>query len=682
MGSSASRSKAAKTQSSRRNRTVYCSKHPRNTVTHFCDSTDELLCLTCHMTRYSSLSRGNSNNETRGVVEVVTYTETMAFNQKEKRAIQTIRKEREELERKAEQALQLSKRIIDKKEKLKREVKEFVDTIISLIGFLEKDLIKRMNLKFKPVQDEVQERIKDIEKDLEKVKRLQTDLENTNDKITLLGNVLEVKTLLCSLADSERRKLPNPKFKLKLNKRITLKQIIGSEEGKSNISLGEVMLDDVENDVESLDISSDVTETEDALYEQWSLGKQANDPYHRPRQNKFMENESSKSSNQMPPSDKKLKQVSENRGDFQRSHNQSSLNRKGSTSQLSFVSSSKEDGSGQVNRSSSTTVYNNNRTPRPRSVQALHCNITPRPFSVQGSLSNRTPRASVQSITTPSGIAIKEPILEGDEDLFHMYLDKITDLDLPTTARNRNITDSVELDDGRLVLCDQKNKELLLFNSSLEHIDTCLFSANPHNITDVTKHKIAITMPEEQFIKIVNVEDDCLVHSDDLLPTAVTKCRGIDQMNGRIYYTWKNNLYAIDGETTRKFERAFKQPVSLLADRNNNTLHVCCRGNKTRGERGEVVTMSADGRILWSLSEDYIKEPVSCTNDGRGRLFVCDIQPPPQIHVVENGRYSHVVLGSTHEKYQHIRFLQRRNVFLISENDSNFIGIYKIRHHQ
>ncbi|KAL4233222.1 hypothetical protein ACF0H5_007906 [Mactra antiquata] len=665
---------------------IVCKKHNTKPVTHYNEKTNELYCSTC----YQEYRRRYPKSEGT-VFEIDKYVTTINFKQTEVSLLNKLNSNKRSIEHQMLQLQQNKKSIENKKKQFIDEIKGFVKTLIDLLVHFEQDLCDETTLKINTALSEIDQIYSKFDKELEKTQTLGADIEQNmtrNENAFRVDTIINSKSFLKKNGHHDNKeRLKHFEPSLKLHKLLTLSDIVGRKGSTNQISLGTITCNNVSvKDQESLsDISETSNETDDDPREL----HEANDA---PAKNYSSSRRLPSRTQSVSPSKRKSSAallVHGENNEYTRSYSHN--DHSGHT-----VSDEESTDSGYVNigRFSNTSLSRINDDQRtsntPRNESKRHIDTSIRIPSSSGKYSNPqtpVPRRSSQSIVSPGNISTPHfvtPRVGAVKDSMERRIaKKLKVITLARDERIHNITDTVFLDGGRLVLCDQMNGKLILMNDKQEVMHDIKVSGSPHNVTTVPGSvcKVAVTIPDENVVKIIQIDHE--EFSDEIEVVKLNtkpKCRGIEYLSGHLVYTTRNDVVVQkkdDHNRPWKFQYAFRQPVSLCADRRKNIVYISCYG--VNGEPGEIVKMQYENETIeLDISCPEIKHPVCVSVDSEGYIYVCDVGPPSIHQVTSQGTYCRKLLGSGDGNFQHVNFLPGSEIFVVTENDSDCVHFYNM----
>lgn len=665
-------------------RTVYCKKHPYTTVTHVNEKTQELLCLNC--VQNNKRRTGNK----APVHEIETFVQSIQFKQTE---IQTLEKLRSHIRRNEQKLLHLTQirnKLDNKKKQMLEDVHLFVKTVIELLKHFEEELCNEIKEKIVSAQDELTKTNAKLESHVKTCKEFAEKIETirlNSNVSSRLHSVLEGRKYMDSNPQN-RSKIKEYDPTLKLNKTLSLSDITGKGRNSHSVRLGYLTVN-IKEDVLDNETLSDISElSEETDFSRSSTQRTSSIQTSSTQQSRrggdtavesrdgsitVSTRNSQQEENHPGPSNARNGEVSRvpissSRADNKKDEEMHTTENSGPIADQ-IVSSDRESTvqrRAQFVRDSSISRHIERRV----SYGGTSMRLTP------------TPRRSSQSIISPGNISTSFFPTPRRDSMARRIAVKVQEIKLRPDREVHNITDTLQVNDKFLVLCDQRNEKLILLNEELSVTSEVVLKGHPHNVAKVpgTQLKIAVTIPDENVVKIVEVEEDQFsdrIHK--IVLKSKPRCLGIDYIDGNMIYTTRNDVAIIKKNDTNrawKFKYAFREPVSLCADTRNDVVFISCLGLKSYGE---VVKMHYnDEKIDFIISCPEIQHPVCTTFDAEGFIYVCDCDPPSVHQVSQDGRYIRRLLNSSQGKFQHVHFLKDTSKFIVTENDSSVVSVYEM----
>lgn len=214
------------------------------------------------------------------------------------------------------------------------------------------------------------------------------------------------------------------------------------------------------------------------------------------------------------------------------------------------------------------------------------------------------------------------------------------------------ITGIEVLEDGRILLCDNNNDKVKLFQYDGTFVSDYFVEGFPLDLCIINQYTIVVTNDIGNKLVFLKIVGDEIVHDKDIqvTPGAV----GICAINGDLLltYPWCNppEIVKIDeqGYAIEKFKRDAKRkplfdarPVSVCFF--SNQIYVSCLS--IDGKKDKIYKLSKDGQLLTILDHPELKEARYVSKDMFGNIYVCSMLKSSIIRFDRSGQGSSVVMS-------------------------------------
>lgn len=651
--------------------TVKCHRHKTNDVTHYSSSANGLLCLSC----YQAIKRDHQT-KLNTLFEIDKYTGTLEFKQRttklqekarlmESRCVNIVRH------------YDHTKDVFEsKRNTLITEVKTFIQSLIELLGHLRDELCQEINKEIDKILTKTAQYSSGVESLSKKLHEYRASLDNgLNGTVHLtrkLQSVLELDNFLEEV-NIQTKEYTDYQPRLKLNRALTLSEVLGNLRESRRIKLGKFSVD-----TKTIRTSDRLTETLDDLTDESSA--QAS-PISTTENTPVPNGRISRGKGKLPLQGNHIVHPFTPDPDLP-----APVPQVRAESSLKLTPDSKRE---LLDAFPVDIPYHEHQKPgrSPSSNRAVS-RAASRRVSFSGAHSRQgesTPRRSVLSIVSPGKLDTPMFLTPTPRPGYSVDVERgkvtlVKTIQLPKEKHCQNITSTAMLDDGHIVLCDQKNSSLSLYDSNFSRIDEIKFYIHPHNVTKVSNFGVASTFPDDESIRFLRIENN---YFHDAVENIKSKpsCRGIEFIDGNLVYTTGNDVAVLrkddPKQRTWKFKYAFRKPMSLHVGHVTNSLYVTCFGIKEN--RGEVVKMNFKAEAIeFVASYPEISRPVCTGVDRHGYVYVCDVKPHGVHQLTPDGRYVRKILGENDGMFQHINFIPNTDMFLVTENNNDKIKIFRI----
>ena len=207
----------------------------------------------------------------------------------------------------------------------------------------------------------------------------------------------------------------------------------------------------------------------------------------------------------------------------------------------------------------------------------------------------------------------------------------------------------VSIRGGNVVICDWKNRRLLLLDDNYKLHSRCETIRMPYSACCVNQTLIAVTIRDEKLLQFVNVESGEMKLEGKFKMDEY--CRGIAYKGNLLYITCGGEgeiqgqvrVYTMQGQLMRtyvtdKHERPlFLQPKDIAINSDGTRLYVL---DTKKG----VVTFTQEGRLVNTFKDADMKAPLGMCIDGMGNVFVSDRDANTVVQLNADGSKLGVVL--------------------------------------
>ncbi|WAQ95024.1 TRIM3-like protein [Mya arenaria] len=207
-----------------------------------------------------------------------------------------------------------------------------------------------------------------------------------------------------------------------------------------------------------------------------------------------------------------------------------------------------------------------------------------------------------------------------------------------------NITSTVVLPDGRIILSDDSNSKLKMMTSKFEFDFELALDSNPLNLAVVSDSQIAVSVPGKREILFVDVGDKEFSIARRLHTRL--DCWGVEVLDNVVVITTGRDghsviVYDIKGEELNSYlltahaDENIRCPVSVIADKKKRNLYITCTGGAW--SKGCVVCMDLQGTLLNVYHDPDIDTPRSCALDRHGKLYICGLESSTVYQISPSG---------------------------------------------
>ncbi|XP_052807898.1 tripartite motif-containing protein 59-like [Mya arenaria] len=251
-----------------------------------------------------------------------------------------------------------------------------------------------------------------------------------------------------------------------------------------------------------------------------------------------------------------------------------------------------------------------------------------------------------------------------------------------------NITSTVVLPDGRIILSDDSNSKLKMMTSKFEFDFELALDSNPLNLAVVSDSQIAVSVPGKREILFVDVGDKEFSIARRLHTRL--DCWGVEVLDNVVVITTGRDghsviVYDIKGEELNSYlltahaDENIRCPVSVIADKKKRNLYITCTGGAW--SKGCVVCMDLQGTLLNVYHDPDIDTPRSCALDRHGKLYICGLESSTVYQISPSGDMYKIFPSRSEQVIGplHMSFLQNYHIrFLLTEVASDTLKMYEL----
>ena len=653
-----------------------CQKHAGKLLTKYCEKENRLYCDACLLARRASISTESQRQQ----MDITDFVKTIKFKQKKIKVENSVRSKKRDTNSLLTDVNDNITTLNTQKCNLIEEINNFRKAVLDILNHLCDELCDNVTRVCDIERNSLEKREKTFSEYLQKLATNQDEDIHMQEKDVLkLIHVLEMEKVLSVL---EKQNTDNSfvDVQLKLHDNISLRHLLQCDQVSS--TLGEVV---VLRNIKSARpctkdlIIHDISEVEESDEEEESnIYKKVASP----QPVKVAESNVVNRRSSLRSTTPRQQQIA--RTDIENVHN----NEAGQENRSRWTPepTAKEDN--MDDRAPLRSVTPRAAVKRKTPAENKHLNDTEAKRRSTSRMSQSV--KSNFSIMTPSAIQFGTPVNE--KKFFERSAALIKSISLPVTNNTSDITSSVLLPNGNVILCDRSNRKLWYFDPTFSHLSDMKLEDEPHNmciindstIDDDFSYKVAVTFPRAKTIQILNASCDDIIKVDEV--RTEPECWGIGcKGKSLVFSTEKGAIFRDVGDYRnyrwRKYKYTFQTPISLIV--NQDLVYVCNWGLEE--VPGNMVVMFFDDRrknqIKFPYSNRSLQRPISCTVDGEGNVYICDAESPG-IHQVSCDGSQYRVLninGGQSGSWQHINFVPGSDYFILTEAGSNLLYVFQMK---
>lgn len=251
-----------------------------------------------------------------------------------------------------------------------------------------------------------------------------------------------------------------------------------------------------------------------------------------------------------------------------------------------------------------------------------------------------------------------------------------------------NITSTVLLPDGRIILADDSNSKLKMMNPRFKVIFEMQLDSNPLNLAKVSDTEIAVTLPGKREVVFIEVGLERLSINRKIKTRL--DCWGVDILENFVVVTTGRDGHSVivldmKGKEMNSFlltthaDENIRCPVSVFAHTKTRLLYITCTGGAW--SKGCVICTDLNGKVEKVYSDPDIDTPRSAAMDRHGKLYICGLESSTVYQINEKGD-TYKIFPAKNEQLVgplHINFIKHYYIrFLLTEVASDTLKVYEL----
>lgn len=260
---------------------------------------------------------------------------------------------------------------------------------------------------------------------------------------------------------------------------------------------------------------------------------------------------------------------------------------------------------------------------------------------------------------------------------------KTFDARAPDDVNESWYTGAAFLPDGRLILVDRQNRKIKLFAKNYRCLTTMPFNSKPWDVTVINPAEIAVTLPEERGIQLLNVGDvqfslgEYFVNND--------ACFGITYVRGKFftlaYDGTPPSLKILDADGRELAAVAydddgsqlFSRPVYITSNTKGTLIYVADE------RRGSVTTLVETAEHCYSYSSLDLGHAAGLAIDNEENLYVCrNHAKSVQVVSPEGDRVKTLISHDMISYPRAIAFDMNDERLLITQGDKSAVKVFQL----
>ncbi|KAL4217821.1 hypothetical protein ACF0H5_022560 [Mactra antiquata] len=203
------------------------------------------------------------------------------------------------------------------------------------------------------------------------------------------------------------------------------------------------------------------------------------------------------------------------------------------------------------------------------------------------------------------------------------------DLNVKTEDDSRNcfITGCTLLTSGYLVITDHENRSVKIVDTKHSAILSELFLEDaPWDVTMVSSHRLAVTLPKARLIQYMIVEFGVLYEDQHVMLNG--ECRGIAHHDGHLVVSYDKpsmvQILSLDGHVLKSFDQnqngvdLFRCPQYVAIGPDGRSIYVSDR------DTFKITKITFEGKILATYVDHELCSPRGICAKGDGTLIICN----------------------------------------------------------
>ncbi|XP_045191996.2 uncharacterized protein LOC123548625 [Mercenaria mercenaria] len=241
------------------------------------------------------------------------------------------------------------------------------------------------------------------------------------------------------------------------------------------------------------------------------------------------------------------------------------------------------------------------------------------------------------------------------------------------------ITGATFLADGRLLLVDNRNRNVKLFDQAIQLKSYVTVSSPPCDIAALNNREAVVTIPDKKQLDFLMMDPDLR-----LTRTVHTElgCHGINVLEKGLLVTCYSHglvlLMDLEGKIKQRFDRdvngysLFQGPYFIAPNPKRDRFYVSDKA------ANEVLEVTTAGKILFRYHSKELEAPGYITVDKEGAVFVCG-RDSKNVHMINShGRKIKVFLADDGAEGSAICYRASDGLFVLCSNNSDRVRTYKL----
>ncbi|KAK3578063.1 hypothetical protein CHS0354_032710 [Potamilus streckersoni] len=244
-----------------------------------------------------------------------------------------------------------------------------------------------------------------------------------------------------------------------------------------------------------------------------------------------------------------------------------------------------------------------------------------------------------------------------------------------------HISDFLHLSDSRLLLVDNANSNIKIFGKDKKCETSLKMRSRPWNVTQISTSDVAVTMPREKVIQIVEAKENLILTRG--IRTRL-KCWDITSINDKLIITTGSDDHCVLILDMTGTELRTIRPPDFIRDKLLRPCHVVTNDRQSTlyvsyGDGHKLVAYNLfTDEIMFSYKDKELETPTGADTDKDGNVYVCSYGAYCVHQLSPSGKRIKKIISKAKEKQMplSIKFLKTMNRFAISFGGCDLIEIY------
>lgn len=231
----------------------------------------------------------------------------------------------------------------------------------------------------------------------------------------------------------------------------------------------------------------------------------------------------------------------------------------------------------------------------------------------------------------------------------------------------RLITGMGILSDGRIVVVDQEQYTVQLYDRNCTFLSELKLESRPFDVAVLGDAKIVVSLQTERVLKFILITGDALTAVADLGVPCDLVCYGVCRGGGHYCVCCADEIWILsdEGRVKNRIKHdktgniLFVQAEYVCMDPAGNMLFVSDAGNN------KIIAITIDGKRLWEFTYEGFKP--SGVKFYEGFLYICDRDQHRVLMLNTSGQVVRQSVVGRLQNPQAISFSQSNNTFFVSQ---------------